>query len=281
MGKKIRISILVTILLLLVLCLVPNPLSKIMAADGGTMHYHTIIPVIHVTDWNHFEITAHNDPDYPRGKTTMGKTITVFGVCVYDGRHTVPGTIRRSERKHYKNNLQKSIVSESPFTIAGDAYWKMYPKNNQAGLIAAVSEHDGQADRMILVLDKSAAQKSSKGNIRSIVLWHDFFRVSYTGWEDSWRDQEKKDVYESEKYLYLRAQFDSRATLKRIKIGTGASDSIDPGYGEGVIFDFSDPFEITLYSYGGNVITMSQIYNEKKSAWNAVTTDEGIRTGYD
>ena len=157
----------------------------------------------------------------------------------------------------------------------------MYPKNNQAGLIAAVSEHDGQADRMILVLDKSAAQKSSKGNIRSIVLWHDFFRVSYTGWEDSWRDQEKKDVYESEKYLYLRAQFDSRATLKRIKIGTGASDSIDPGYGEGVIFDFSDPFEITLYSYGGNVITMSQIYNEKKSAWNAVTTDEGIRTGYD
>ena len=180
-----------------------------------------------------------------------------------------------------KNNLSKVIASECPFTISEVADWKIYSKNNQAGLIASVSEQDGQVNRMILILDKSANQYSSASEIRNLVLYHDYFQISYSGWEDSWRNQEEKDVYESGNYIYLRVQYDSSATLTKIKIGSGASDSIDSGYGEGVLFDCTDTFEVTYYIYGGSVITMSQDYDEKKSSWSAVTEFEGERVAYD
>lgn len=181
----------------------------------------------------------------------------------------------------YKNNLCDNIASECPFTIAEDTDWKMYPNNNLAGLIAQVSEHDGQADRMILVLDKTAAKYSSASIIRGAVLYHDYFRISYLKWEDSWHNLEEKNVYETDNYIYLRVQYDNRATLTRIKIGTGVSDSFGSGTGKGVLFDFSDPFEITYYSYDGAVKSMSQEYNGKKSSWSVVTTYEGERLGYD
>ncbi len=181
----------------------------------------------------------------------------------------------------HKNNLRRSIVSECPFTIAGDAEWKMYSNNNLAGLIAAVSEHDGQSDRMILVLDKSAAKYSLASAIRGIVLHYDYFLISYSGWEDSWRNLEKKDVYETGNFIYLKVQYDSRATLTRIKIGTGVSVSFDPDNGEGVMFDYSDPFKILHYIYSGTVKEMSQEYDEKKSGWSAVATYENDRVVYD
>jgi hypothetical protein len=181
----------------------------------------------------------------------------------------------------HKNNLRKSIVSECPFTIAGDAEWKTYSNNNLAGLIAAVSEHDGQADRMILVLDKSAAKYSSASALRGIVLHYDYFQLSYSGWEDSWRNLEKKDVYESGHFIYLKVQYDGRATLTRIEIGIGASDSFSLDNGEGLMFDFSDPFEVTHYTYSGTVKNLSQEYDEKKSGWSAVSTYEYDRVVYD
>ena len=181
-----------------------------------------------------------------------------------------------------KINLRQSIISECPFTIAGDADWKIYPNNNQAGIIAAVSEHDGQANRMILVLDKSANKKcSSAGAVKSAVLYHDYFRISYSSWKDSWRKLEEKNVYDTDNFIYLRVQYDSNATLTRIKIGTGASDSIDSGYGEGVLFDFSDPFKVTYYIYGGTGISMSQEYDEKRSQWGAVSNYDFERPAYD
>ena len=180
-----------------------------------------------------------------------------------------------------KINLRQSIISECPFTIAGDADWKIYPNNNQAGLIAAVSEHDGQADRMILILDKSANKYSSAGDIRNVVLWNSFFRISYSRWEDSWGKLEEKNVYESSNYIYLRTQYDSRATLTRIKIGIGASDSFDSGSGEGVLFSFTDPFKVTYYTYGGTDASRSQEYDEKRSSWSAVTTYEDVGIAYD
>lgn len=181
----------------------------------------------------------------------------------------------------YRIKLHDSIISECPFSITEDADWKMYSNNNQAGLIAQVSEHNGQANRMILVLDKSATQYSSASAIRSAVLHHDYFRISYSEWEDSWKSMEEKDVYETGNYIYLRVQYDSRATLTRIKIGYGAADSIDSGNGEGVLFTFPEQIEITYYNYYGTTISMSQKYNEKKSAWSAVTTYEGDRVAYD
>lgn len=108
MGKKILIAAIAVIVILIALCLIPSPLSGAMAADGGTkIIYTTIIPVVHVIDWNHFQWSPREktdpksesyDPDYPRSETVMGKQIYFFGVCVYDGRHTVPGNISRSER---------------------------------------------------------------------------------------------------------------------------------------------------------------------------------------
>ena len=181
----------------------------------------------------------------------------------------------------YKNNLHNHIKSECPFTIAADAEWKMYPKNNQAGLIAAVSEHDGQVDRMILVIDKSADKYSSSGSLKGMVLWNDYFQIICSGGGDNGRDLEKKDVYETDDFLYLRAQYDSRAKLIRIKIGTGASDSIGSGAGEGLEFVFSDPFKVSYYAYGGTVKTMSQEFDGKRSVWSAVTTYEGERVAYD
>ena len=180
----------------------------------------------------------------------------------------------------HKNNLRKNIISECPFTIAGDADWKIYPNNNQAGLVAAVSENDGQVNRKILILDKSADKYSSAGVIRSAVLYHDYFRLSYSEWENSWRKQEEKNVYETDDFIYLRAQYDSSQTLTRIEIGTGPSDSFSSGYGEGVSFNFSDSFKVTYYIYGGTVITMTQEYNEK-SGWSAVENYEGERLAYD
>ncbi len=178
-------------------------------------------------------------------------------------------------------NLRNDIISECPFSITEDADWKMYSNNNQAGLIAHVSEHNGQANRMILVIDKSATKYSSASAIRSAVLHHDYFRISYSEWEDSWKSMEEKDVYETGNYIYLRVQYDSRATLTRIKIGYGAADSIDSGNGEGVLFTFPEQFKITYYNYYGTTISMSQKYDEKKSAWSAVTTYEGDRVAYD
>ena len=181
----------------------------------------------------------------------------------------------------YNINLRNHIESECPFTITGDAEWKMYPKNNQAGLIAAVSEHDGQADRMILVLDKSADKYSSSGSIKGVVLWNDYFRIICTGEDNDRHNLEKKDVYETDDFIYLRAQYDSRATLIRIEIGTGASDLFGSGNGEGLSFVFSDPFKVTYYAYSGTVKTMSQKFDEKKSVWSAVTSYEGDRVAYD
>ena len=181
----------------------------------------------------------------------------------------------------YKNNLRKGIISECPFAIANDADWKIYPNNNLAGLIAAVSEHDGQADRMILILDKSANKYSSAGDIRNVVLWNSYFRISYSRWEDSWGKLEEKNVYESSNYVYLRTQYDSRATLTRVKIGIGASDSFDSGSGEGVLFSFTDPFKVTYYTYGGTDASRSQEYDEKRSIWSAVTTYEDVGIAYD
>ena len=150
-----------------------------------------------------------------------------------------------------------------------------------AGMIAQVSEHNGQANRMILVIDKSAAQYSSASVISSAVLYHDYFRISYSEWEDNWKSMEEKDVYETGNFIYLRVQYDCRATLTRIKIGYGAADSIDSGNGEGVLFIFSKQLEITYYSYYGTAISMTQKFDEKKSAWSAVTTYEGDRVAYD
>ena len=103
MGKKIRVIVLVLILAVLTLCFVPNPLSYAMAADGGTIIYTTIIPVFHVTDWNHFELGGHSsenaDSGYKSSTTTIGKQIYCFGTCIYDGRQTIPGHHSRSERK--------------------------------------------------------------------------------------------------------------------------------------------------------------------------------------
>ena len=178
-------------------------------------------------------------------------------------------------------NLRNSIISECPFSIAEDAEWKMYSNNNQAGLIAQVSDHNGQANRMILVIDKSAAHYSSASVIRSAVLHHDYFRISYSEWEDNWKSMEEKDVYETGNFIYLRVQYDSRATLTRIKIGYGAADSMDSGNGEGVLFIFSEQLEITYYSYYGTEISMTQKFDEKKSAWSAVTSYEGDRVAYD
>ena len=180
-----------------------------------------------------------------------------------------------------RNNLRNNIISECPFSIAEDADWKIYSNNNQAGLIAQVSDNYGQANRMILVLDKSAAQYSSASVIRNAVLHHDHFRISYSKWEDSWKSMEEKDVYETGNFIYLRVQYDCRATLTRIKIGYGAGDSIDSGNGEGVLFIFSEQLEITYYSYYGTEISMTQKFDEKKSAWSAVTTYEGDRVAYD
>ena len=180
-----------------------------------------------------------------------------------------------------RTNLRNNIISECPFSIAEDADWKIYSNNNQAGLIAQVSDNYGQANRMILVLDKSAAQYSSASVIRNAVLYHDHFRISYSKWEDNWKSMEEKDVYETGNFIYLRAQYDCRATLTRIKIGRGAADSIDSGNGEGVLFIFSEQLEITYYSYYGTEISMTQKFDEKKSAWSAVTTYEGDRVAYD
>jgi hypothetical protein len=102
MGKKIFKAILIGIILLFfALCVIPNPLSEAKAADGGTKIYTTIIPVVSVIDWNKISMTPHGeeanpnsenyDPDYPRGETTMGKQVYIFGICVYDGRYTVEG----------------------------------------------------------------------------------------------------------------------------------------------------------------------------------------------
>lgn len=181
----------------------------------------------------------------------------------------------------HKTDLCKGIIAECPFTIADDADWKIYPNDNQAGLIAAVSEQDGQANRMILVLDKTAAQYNSASDIRSIVLTHDYFRLSYSEWNDSWHDLEEKNVYETRSYIYLRAQYDSRATLTRIKIGIGASDSIDSCSGVGVQFDFADPFEVTYYSYGRIDTSLSQAFDDKKSSWSTVTVYEVEQAAYD
>ena len=67
-----------------------------------------------------------------------------------------------------RTNLRNNIISECPFSIAEDADWKIYSNNNQAGLIAQVSDHYGQANRMILVIDKSAAHYSSASVKKSL-----------------------------------------------------------------------------------------------------------------
>jgi hypothetical protein len=102
MKKKVLKTILIVVLMgFLALCLIPSPLSGAKAADGGTKIYTTIIPVFYVIDWNKISPSPHSDkadpnsenydPDYPRGETTMGLQVFVFGICVYDGRHTVEG----------------------------------------------------------------------------------------------------------------------------------------------------------------------------------------------
>ena len=101
-SKKIIRSILIVIILaILTLCVIPNPMSGAKAADGGTKIYTTIIPVVYVIDWNKISMAPHGekgnpnsedyDPNYPRGETTMGKQVFLFGICVYDGRYTVEG----------------------------------------------------------------------------------------------------------------------------------------------------------------------------------------------
>ena len=181
----------------------------------------------------------------------------------------------------HKNNIRKGIIAECPFTIAGDADWNIYPNNNQAGLIAVVSEQDAQANRLILVLDRTASQNNTPSDIGSIVLTNDYFRTSYEEWDDSWHDLEEKNVYATDHYIYIRAQYDSRAVLTSIKIGLGSADSIGSGSGVGVQFDLTDPFEITYYSYGTTNESFTQEYNEKISSWSAVTRYEYEDAAYD
>ena len=181
----------------------------------------------------------------------------------------------------YETSLSSDIISECPFTIAEDAEWKMYSNNNQAGLIALVGEHDGQADRMILVLDKSADKYTSAGTIRSSILYHDYFWITCSGGDNGWHELDEKDIYETSKFIYLRVQYDNRATLTRIQIGTGPSDPAYSGYGEGVSFDFSGPFRVTYYTYSGTETYMYQEYNEKTSGWSMVRTEEYDRLGLD
>ncbi|MCR5329221.1 MAG: hypothetical protein K6E12_10280 [Saccharofermentans sp.] len=101
----------------------------------------------------------------------------------------------------HKPYLRSDIISECPFAITEDAEWKIYPNNNQAGLIAQVSEKDGQTGRMILVLDKSASKYSSAEIIRNSVLYHDYFRITCSGDNNDWNNLEEKDVYETDKYI--------------------------------------------------------------------------------
>lgn len=181
----------------------------------------------------------------------------------------------------HKNYLRSDIISECPFTITEDAEWKMYPNNNQAGLIAQVSEKDGQAGRTILVLDKSASKYSSAEIIRNAILYHDYYWISCSGDNNDQDNLEEKDVYETGKYIYLRVQYDSRVALNRIRIGTGASDPGYSGYGEGVSFDFSEQFKVTYYTYSGSELYMYQEYDERSSGWGAVETYEGDRLAPD
>ena len=101
-GRKNFKTIFVAIILaFLALCVIPDPLSEAKAADGGTKTYTTIIPVVYVIDWNQISLAPHSDkanpdsenydPNYPKGETTMGKQVYLFGICVYDGRYTVEG----------------------------------------------------------------------------------------------------------------------------------------------------------------------------------------------
>ena len=101
MGKKIRISILVTIVVLIVLFLFPCPLNTAKASDGGTKVYRPIIPLYVVVDWNQFHFAQHSDtlnpdsesydPNAPNGETIKGIQIFVSETCIYDGRYTVEG----------------------------------------------------------------------------------------------------------------------------------------------------------------------------------------------
>ena len=101
MGKKIRITILVIVLIVLLLCFIPSPLNSAKCADGGTKIYSPIIPIYQVIDWNQFRAAPHSeernpnsdkyDPNVPNGETIKGQTVYIFGFCVYDGRYTVQG----------------------------------------------------------------------------------------------------------------------------------------------------------------------------------------------
>lgn len=98
MGKRIRITILVVVLLLSLVCLIPNPLNTAKASDGGTKTYEPLIPIYRVIDWNQIKVYPHReeyDPDAPNGETIKGFQVYIFGVCVYDGRYTVEGAHTR------------------------------------------------------------------------------------------------------------------------------------------------------------------------------------------
>ena len=183
-----------------------------------------------------------------------------------------------SASDHNDKAVQGKIAAECPFELAKDAEWKIYPSDNQAGLAAVINEHDGQVNRAIIVLDKTASEYSSASVIRSAVMEHDHFMISNKGNGSYWRDFEDKQVCETEGFIFVRAQYDSRKTLTGIRIGTGPSDSSQDGYGKGVYFDFSDPFRVTYYIYGGSIIEMSQEYDTKTSKWSAVAEHEGERT---
>lgn len=104
MKKIVGIIILVAVIVLSILCVIPNPLNSAKAADGGTRIYSPILPIYVIYDWNKVKIEPHSGlqgsesesgSGESNGKTVMGKQIFIFGIEVYDGRYEVEGVHTR------------------------------------------------------------------------------------------------------------------------------------------------------------------------------------------
>ncbi len=101
MKTKTKAVIIAVVILFLIPCLVPNPLSVAKAADGGTRGYSSFFSIVQVVDWNKISIEPHTKEGIPQngksasgrmnGHTVKGKQIFFFGICIYDGRYTVQG----------------------------------------------------------------------------------------------------------------------------------------------------------------------------------------------
>ena len=134
MGKKIRISILVTIVVLIVLFLFPCPLNTAKAADGGTKVYRPIIPLYVVVDWNQIHWAPHSDklnpdsesydPNAPKGETIKGLQVFVSETCIYDGRYTVEGIHARQSNTGLLMVLVGLLIACATMTFFRLHKWK-------------------------------------------------------------------------------------------------------------------------------------------------------------